>query len=456
VATDPLSDTDQPREELLAKAPFWKTRAWWTRAGRTAIALYLATALAFLGTVVVARGLGPHEFGTVVLALAVVTLVTTVLDLTLEEAVVHHGYRALAQDDIGGLLGLLRASLALDIASGLVISAGIIVFAAPLADLASAGGLDPGLVRLAVLTLLVSPAAATMSAVLQLAGRPDLSGWVRAGTNMARLAGVVVAVQIGTAEAVILAYAVGNALGALGQRIIVWRIVRRRWRVPAGTRALRVPVRELVRFGFHTSITTSIAGASGSLIPLLLGRLSGPTAVGLFRVGLFPVFVADSASGPIRLALYPEQARLSAEGDLAQIRRAIRAHTLAGLALSLPVAVAGWFALPWLLPLLYSDQFDDAVLPARIMLIAAVARFSGAWFKTLPAALGKPQLRTALALFELVLMIALLIVLGGQGSEGAAIAFAATSVVSRVAVVIGARVMLHRAETAAGATTSAS
>jgi lipopolysaccharide exporter len=449
VSADPLNDTDQ--EELLARNPFWKTRAWWSRAGRTAIALYLATALAFVGSVVVARGLGPHEFGTVLLAVAVVALVTTVLDLTLEEAVVHHGHRALEQGDIGGLLGLLRASIALDLTSGLVISAGILVFAGPLADLASAGELDPELVRLAVLTVLVSPAGATMSAVLQLAGRPDLAGWVRAGTNLARLVGVVVAVQIGTAEAVIIAYAAGNALGALGQRIIVWRLVRRRWRVPAGSRALRVPVRELVRFGFHTSITTTITGASGSLIPLLLGRLSGPTAVGVFRVGLFPVFVADSASGPIRLALYPEQAKLSAKGDLAQIRRAIRGHTLAALAVSLPVAVAGWFALPWLLPLLYSDQFDEAVLPARIMLIAAVARFSGAWFKTLPAALGKPELRTRLALFELALMVALLLLLGDEGSEGAAIAFAVTSVASRVAAVISTRVMLRRAEKAAGA-----
>jgi len=214
---------------------------------------------------------------------------------------------------------------------------------------------------------------------------------------------------------------------------------------------LRVPIRELIRFGFHTSITTSVAAASGALVPVLLGRLAGPTAVGLFRVSMFPVFVADSASGPIRIVLYPEQARLSAVGDHAQLRQAIRNHTLAALAVSLPVAVAGWFALPWLLPLLYSDTFDDAVLPARIMLIAAVARFSGAWFKTLPAALGKPELRTALALFELALMILLLIVLGGQGSDGAAIAFAATSVVARVAAIVTAGVVLRRAEAAAGA-----
>ena len=185
---DPLLDTDEVREERLAEAPFWKTRTWWARAGRTAIAVYLSTALAFLARVVVARGLGPQEFGTVVLAVAVVTLVMTLLNLTLEEAVVHHGYRALAQDDTGGLLGLLRASLVLDIAAGLAVSAGVIVFAAPLADLVSGGEVDPGLVRLAALVPLVSPADATMSAVLQLAGRPDLRGWVMAGTSDRRMA----------------------------------------------------------------------------------------------------------------------------------------------------------------------------------------------------------------------------------------------------------------------------
>jgi O-antigen/teichoic acid export membrane protein len=442
-----LHADERPRE---ASAPFWKTRAWWSRAGRTAIAVYFATVLAFLGTIVVARELGPRELGTVVLAVAIATLFATLLDLTLEEAVVHHGYRALAANDAAGVLGLIRASLVLDVAIRSVVSATVILLAAPLADLASAGRLDPGLVRLAALVPLASIADSTMSAVLQLAGRPDLRGWVMAGTNLARLAGVVIAVQIGTAEAIIVAYAAGNAVGSIGHRLVAWQLVRRRWRTAKGSRALRVPLRELVRFGFHSSVTTSVAAASGALIPVVLGRVAGPTAVGVFRVAMFPVFIADSASGPIRLVLYPEQAKLSAQGDLAQLRQAIRNHTLAALALSLPFAVAGWFALPWLLPLFFSDQFDDAVLPARILLIAAVVRFSGAWFKTLPAALGRPELRTALAVLELVVMISLLIVLGGQGSKGAAIAFMVASIASRGAAIVGARVILRRAEAAGG------
>jgi len=440
--------TEPPlRDEAQPSLPFWKTRAWWKRAGWTAIAVYLATGLAFLGTVVVARALGPREFGTVVLAVAVATLFRSLLNLTLEEAVVHHGHRALAKADAAGIVGLVRTSLKLDVAIGVVSSAMIVLLAAPLADLASAGRLDPDLVRLAALVTIWSIADSTMSAVLQVAGRPDLRGWVMAGTNLARLVGVLIAVQIGTPEAVIVAYAAGNAVGALTNWLIARGLVRRRWRTGTDSPVRRVPIRELIRFGFHTSITGSVAAASGALIPVVLGRLAGPTAVGEFRVSMFPVFVADNASGPIRLVLYPEQARLSAVGDHAQLRQAIRNHTLAALAVSLPLAVVGWFALPWLLPLLFSDAFDEAVLPARILLIAAVVRFSGAWFKTLPAALGRPELRTALALLELGVLVSLLIAFGGRGSEGAAIAFTAASVVSRVSAIVGARVILRRAET---------
>jgi hypothetical protein len=77
--------------------------------------------------------------------------------------------------------------------------------------------------------------------------------------------------------------------------------------------------------------------------------------------------------------------------------------------------------------------------------------FSGAWLKTLPAALGKPQIRTALALLELVLMTALLVVLAGHGSKGAAIAFLAASVLLAAAAIASVHVVLRREEAASTA-----
>jgi hypothetical protein len=171
---------------------------------------------------------------------------------------------------------------------------------------------------------------------------------------------------------------------------------------------------------------------------------------GAFRVADFSrvKVLARSASGPIRLVLYPEQSPLAAVAALARNRRAIRAHTLAAFAVRVLLAVATWFALPWRLPLIYSEQFAEAVLPARIMLIVAVVQRYRSWFKTLPAALGKPQLRTSITVLELGLMSALLVLLGSRGSEGAAIALSVTSVVWFPAAIVGIHVTLRRAEAA--------
>lgn len=455
MTASPLPDTDEARAELHAgelTAPFWQTPAWWGRAGSTAIAVYAGTALAFVATVVVARALGPHVFGMVVLAVAIATLFATLLDLTLEEAVIHHGYRALAQGDSAGILRLVRTSLVLDIGIGIVVSGGVVVLAAPLADLASAGRLDPGLVRLAALVTLVSTADSTTGAVLQVAGRPDLRGWAMAGANLARLVAILVAVQIGTAEAVIVSYAIGNFVGSFGQGLVAWRLARRRWAGKTGSSALRVPISELVRFGFHTSLTTSVAAANGALVPVVLGRVAGPTAVGIFRVAMFPLFVVNSVSAPIRLVLFPEQARLAAHGELVELRNSVRTYTLACLAVGLPFAVAAWFVLPWLLPVIFSQKFDDAVLPARILLIAAVVHFCGAWFKTLPAAVGKPQIRTAVTIIELVMTISLLVALRGQGTKGAAIALSTASLISSIVAYGSIHALLRREASAVPST----
>jgi hypothetical protein len=134
---------------------------------------------------------------------------------------------------------------------------------------------------------------------------------------------------------------------------------------------------------------------------------------------------------------------VSAKPGLAQCDPPIRSGRRSGsadvsfvsLAVSAPVVAAGWFALPWLL--LYSDEFDVAVPPARILLIAAVARFPARGSRRLRPHWASPSPA------------------GEQGSERTAIAFVVTSVASRVAAIVTAGVVLRRAEAAPGAATDA-
>lgn len=427
--TELESSVDLIADAAIADRPFWRTSAWRRRTGRTSIGVWAATALAFGGSVIAARALGPGPYGRVVLALAVVGLVATFLDLTLEEAVVHHGARALAAQDHGRLRSILRIALLIDVAIGIAVFAGIMFAAGLLASAASGGFLDSDLIRLAALATLAATTEGTSGAVLLLAGRPDVRGWTMAWTGLARLLGALIAVQFGGPRAVLIGFAVAAAIGGLTQLAVSWHIGWRHWSA-AGPNTEKVRVgRALVVFGFHSSLTTSITALRTALVPLVLGRTAGSVAVGLFQVGSFPVTMAGVASLPVRMALLPEQAQLAAHGDTNALKGSVRAYTKAALMIGIPAVVAGWFLLPWLLTTLYGDRFQGAVLPARILLVAGLAFLVVAWGKILPAAVGRPALRTRVMLLELILALSLTALLASRGAVGGAIASAITGVV---------------------------
>jgi O-antigen/teichoic acid export membrane protein len=420
------ASTDGPRMREPGR-PFWATAGWWQTAGRASIGIWVATALGFVGTVVAARKLGPGQYGTVVLAVSVATLAATFLDLTLEEAIVHHGSRALTEGDTEGLRGLLKVALFLDIGLGALVALGLAAAAGPISSLATGGRLDPVLLRLAAIGTLSLSADGTTGGILLLFGRPDLRAWMMAWASLVRLGLLVPAAMFGGPRTVLAAFAVASLVGSVTQGVISWRLARMRWSGQALGGSSWRWVRSLVPFGLHTSVATSILAARGALVSVILGRISGARAVGMFDVAMLPLSVVGVATAGVRMSLLPEQARLSARGEVTQLRRSIRSYGLAGIAVGLPGAIAGWFLLPSLVRALYSSEYDPAVLPARIMLVAAVVFLVTGWAKTFPAAIGRPDLRTKLAVFEFVIAAGFTAALAARGALGATIAMSATS-----------------------------
>ena len=354
------------------------------------------------------------------LALATATLIATLLDLTLETGVVHHGSRALADGQLAELRGLVRGALLLDVAIGIAISGMVIALATPIAEVASSGWLEPSLIQLAALATLGATMDGTTGAVLMLAGRPELSAWATAATNLARLAAIVLAISAGTAEAVVAAYAAGTAAGGICRALLAWRVGWRNW--PAAGRRLGFKrwARKLAPFAVHSSLSTTVVSATDSLIQIVLGRVSGPAAVALFRVARLPEMVGGLASAPIRLVMFPENARFVASGRINDLERLLYRWSAISLALAAPAAVAGWFVLPGLITAIYGERFADAADAARILLVSAVLLFGFPWMKTFAAVIGRPQIASALAAVLLVVALPITAVYAEHGQDAAA------------------------------------
>jgi O-antigen/teichoic acid export membrane protein len=400
---------------------FWLTRDWVTRAAKTSGATWAGAGLAVASSVVAARRLGVATYGRVVVAMAICAFIGAFVDISLEEGVVSLGARAIERGDMTQLWSILRTATGVDLAIGILVWVCLFIGAPHLAHLLGQST-STGLIRIASFTVLFSTINGTTGAVLVLAKHAHLYALSQVIAAASLL--IVILLAPSAAEAVLWAYVASAAIGGAVMVFFAVREARRAWGRPSFDHA-GSGTRQLVRFGIHSSITTSVGAATDSLVPLLVGSMQGPSAAALFSVAKLPLTVASLATAPVRAVFLPEQARLAARDDVEALRRSVTAYSKAGAALSLCGVAAGWFMLPWLIRSLYGSNYVDAATPARILLIAATIWVTLGWTKILPVAIGRPELRTRTLGVVSILILGGTIVLGGTPTAAAtAVSFA--------------------------------
>ncbi len=163
---------------------------------------------------------------------------------------------------------------------------------------------------------------------------------------------------------------------------------------------------------------------------MLLGVVAGPTQVGLFRIAQSPQTGLAAASSPARLVLLTEQTRDWEGGQHISVLDGIRKYTLGAAALMIVAVPVFFFAMPWLVEVVFGAEYAGAVDAARIILLAAAIQFAIGWTKSLPVTIGRPRLRIVTHGLETIAVIPLVVVLGAQwGATGAAVAVLVSTIV---------------------------
>jgi O-antigen/teichoic acid export membrane protein len=389
------------------------------RRSATALLLYAAVAFGILGTVVAARIFTLREFGVYATALAAVGFFQILLDLTVEESLTKFGFRYVASEDWGRLRRLFRVTLFLKLLGGALATA-ILVALAPAADaIFGEDGVGAALLAGALLPFVQSTENVGATALL-LHSRYDLRGAYGAGSGLLRLAAIAIAAP----------YGVSAALGA----IVVAQVVATGMVSVMGLVALRrfphAPERRLgedaplIRsFVLQSTVATGVVSLRTTLVPLVLGVVSRPVDVGLFRIAQTPQSGLAAASSPARLVLLTEQTREWERGRQASVLAGIRTYTLGAGAIMVAAVPLFFLAMPWLVETVFGAKYSGAVDAARIGLIAAAIQFAIGWTKSLPVTVGRPQLRIVTHGLEALVVIPLVALLGHEwGVTGAAVA----------------------------------
>jgi O-antigen/teichoic acid export membrane protein len=280
---------------------------------------------------------------------------------------------------------------------------------------------------------------------LLLHGRYDLRGAYQAGSAGLRLIAIVVAAPYGVTEALV-AIVVAQLVATVVVSFVGLAAVRR---FPAGQmRPLAEDVAGIRSFVVQSSVATGVISVRTTLAPIVLGLVAGPTQVGLFRIAQTPQTGLAAASSPARLVLLTEQTREWERGNRAGVLAGIRTYSKWAGGLMVIAVPAFFLAMPWLVRVVFGDEYEGAVDAARVVLLAAAIHFTLGWTKSLPVTIGRPRLRIVTHGLETLVAVPLVAVLGAEwGATGAAVAVLASAVVFAVAwLVVVARL---RAEVAA-------
>jgi O-antigen/teichoic acid export membrane protein len=396
------------------------------RHSATAGGIYLSVAFGFLGTLFVARQLEADDFGLFAIVIVTTGFFQSLLDLTAEEALVKYGFDYAAAESWGRLRRLFGQALLIKAAGGLL--AGImLVVLAPLADsIFGASGLTVPFLIAAPLPLLQSPEGVA-SAALILRGRYDVRATLLATSMGLRMAGLAIGAHYGVNEAVagmVAAQAVATVIVAL----VALNAFRRFPTAPS--EQLGEDRRGVLGFVFQSSLATGVVSLRGALAPLLLGIVSKPLQVGFFRIAQAPQQGLASLSAPARLILLTEQTRDWARGATEVVFAGVRRYTIGAAVLMALVVPPLLILMPWLVKVLYGEDYKGASDAARLVLLAAAFQFVIGWSKSLPVSIGRPGLRVVAHGIESLVMIPLVIALGYEwGATGAGGAVLASSVV---------------------------
>ncbi len=383
--------------------------------------------------VMVTRALGRESFGVFILVVSLVLTVAQMLDWRIWEPITKYlpEFRAAGRSDRAA--GVFQLGCMLETASALVAVA-IIVVSAPLA--ASLFIKDPeaaSLIRFFAPAALLLVPVNPMSALLRLADRPGRLALQRVATGAVQTGGTAAVFLTGPSLGGFLGVQlIGLGVGAamlLVMGVGAARTLDVRWWRRGGIAALGGRRREIVRFCVMTNLSGCSRVFTGRVDNLVLALFATPGAVGLYDLARSLSAQVRELAGPLQMSVFPEMARLAAEGAHEALRRLQRQITIVLAAAVVPVCVVGTVAAPLFVPLLFGPAFEGAVILFQI-LIWHLLWLPTAWIPSYMLVRGRAGTLTALLWLDALLFSVLLIALVPRfGALGAACAWTARQLI---------------------------
>lgn len=314
-----------------------------------------------VATVLVARTLGPHDFGRFQFALALTLLLSFVVMLGLPKLLV----RELSRDPDGAVTRIDSALFICLVAGGAV--------GGPLLGIGWLAGADMSLLLMAGLTMIADSMARIVMALFWAVERMRYEAVAVGIQESAFVAFTLLALAAGGGvEGVMLAYLTSRAVGF----VVAWVIAATKLSCPTRPRRHAGVVRPMLKATVPFAIDDGLSLAYVRIDAVLLGVLKGPTAVGLYQSATNLVLYLNVLPRMLNMSMYPQMSR--AWPDHPRTLRALRDASLRLLgAVAIPITVGSFLLAPEIFGVVYGPKFEPAVRFYQLLVLVIPLRILG-------------------------------------------------------------------------------
>src|SRR5436309_1990560 len=281
-----------------------RSRLFWRRSAAVA-GTYASAALGFGATVVALHVFSTETFGRYALVLAATALAQSLLDLTVEEALVKFGFRFVTREDWGRLRRLFAGAIAFKLVGGLLATGLLLAFAPAANSLLHKHGLTTPLLIGAFIPLAQCTENVGGVAIV-LRGRYDIRAFFLFVSMALRFTAIAVFASHGL-TATITAMVVAQVIATTAVSATGWAAFHRFPQRPSIS--LAEERRDILSFVGQSTAATAVISLTAPLSLLVLGRVSTTKEVTYFRAAMSPQQAFAVVSAPARLILLTAQAR---------------------------------------------------------------------------------------------------------------------------------------------------
>ncbi len=369
-------------------------------------AFVLARLSLLASTVVLARVLGPSDYGLIAFGLTVVTALNVVSDFGASQAIVY----------LPRLPRRIDAALAQGILGSVLLVALWVVAVPFLLDWLDKPD-DTLMLQVLSLVLIFTSIGQVPDAVL----RKSLQFQKRLPGEMARgLSRGVVAITLALVGFGAWSLVWAEIVGSIAYAIVCWIMVDHR---PGPIRRWfdLEEIRTLLGFGFPAAINGGLATVVLNVDYFVIISTLGATALGYYFVGFrIPELVVLSVFAVFSQVTYPLYAHVN--GQPARLRRgylvSMRIQATYGFGVGVAIAVAS----PVIVPVLFGAKYDATIPVMQAIAIYAVFRSLATGAVDVFKAVGRPQLGMWLGVGRIVLLVPALFLATRWGITGVAVA----------------------------------